>query len=591
MANKNDLFDTFENINDNKKDTDFTENEENAIRFSADLFGKIETPKESSEKADESVEYDTTKEKAVKEESDPETQKEEEAKPVKVEKVKEPKPPKEKKVKEPKPPKEKKVKEPKPPKEKKVKEPKPPKEKKVKEPKPPKEKKVKEPKPPKVEKVKKPKAEKVKKEKSTAVEKQGAEFEEQLTKKDHITFVLVLFTLVLAIAFVVVKFLPVFNQEKDATETTTEMADIAQLRIDKENVMFQYVQSDLKNVFYSWSPEYVLQYYQYNDNKIKPVQPTGKVTAKVKMGDEELSVNMDYVQVEEGVFGIAFYNVDTNLVYKKVVFKLTNLPKGFEQEGKALLLATTDTNAMSGENNKWTDSFVVDMETGKATRFLSNTETDSEKVAGFSVITDEAYMTTDGKIPFFSTRKHEAISGKRDLYIKEGTKETAFAEDVYGDYVVVDGATVIYMRATENGFNVVKKAGEEETVVFAFKGDFSLNYLYHNEYLLDKKTGKLYNVKTGEEKQIKEYKMLNPESIVVSADGKNLVVLGTAKNVVDYQLYIFNLDTGKCIKYQDVNFSKHTNIAFVTNTVVMYTAVSPEKGYENIMFDIAKIKK
>ncbi len=547
MANKNDLFDTYKSIDENRNNSDFPENEENAIRFNADLFGKKETPKESP-KEEKSVESDMTKENVVKEE----------IKPEKEEKVEEPKPEKEKKVKEPKPVKEKKVKEPKPVKEKKVKEPKPEKQKKV---------------------------------KSTKAEKQNVEFEEQLTKKDHITFVLVLFTLVLAIAFVVVKFLPVFNQENNAEETTTEMADIAQLRIDKENVMFQYVQSDLKNVFYSWSPQYVLQYYQYSENKIKPVQPTGKVTAKVKMGDDELSVNMDYIQVEEGVFGMAYYNVDTNVVYKKVVFKLTNLPKGFEQEGKALLLATTDTNAMSGENNKWTDSFIVDIETGKTTRFLSNTETDSEKISGFSVITDEAYMTTDGKLPFFSTRKHEAISGKRDLYIKEGAKETAFAQDVYGDYAIVDGSSVIYMRATETGFNVVKKDGEEEISVFAFKGDFSLNYLYYNEYLLDKKTGKLYNVKTGEENQVKGYKMLNPESIVVSADGKYLVVLGTAKNVVDYQLYIFNLETGKCTKYQDVNFSKHTNIAFVTDTVVMYTAVSPDKGYENIMFDIAKMKK
>ncbi len=568
MADKKDLFNKYQTIDE---DSIKPVEEESKKKFGLNLFEEEEEVTESLDKPAEKKKQKAPKEKKVKE------KKPKEPKPVKEKKVKE------KKIKEPeavkeetegaKPVKEKKVKE------KKSKEPKPVKEKKVKK------EKTKEPKPVKEKKSKE------KKSKEPKVKNKDAAFEEQLTKKDHITFVLILITLVIAVAFVCVKFVPMLNEEQEPTEPVTEMKNLSELRVDREDVSAKYMQSDIKSIFYSWLPENVVQYYQYDDKKIKVSQPTGNVSATMKMGEDEINVTVDYVQNEDGIFGMGFYSNEQNISYKKVVFKLTNLPKGYEQEGKALLLATTDTNVLSEGNSRWADSFVVELETGKTTRFLSNTETDLEKAAGFSVLTDEAYMTSDGKIPFFTTRKYEAISGKKDIFVKEGTKEYSFAEDVYGSYVVVDGTAIVYMRATETGFNVVRKDGEEETVVFTFEGDFNMNYLCCNEYILEKNSGRLYNVKSGSETKLAEFKMIEPEFITVSADGKNLIVLGTVKNVVDYQLYIYNLESGSCTKYEDTNFSKHTNITFINDTMVVCSAVSPEKGYENTIIDISKINK
>lgn len=457
----------------------------------------------------------------------------------------------------------------------------------------PKEKKAKEPKPVKEKVEKKPKKPKEKKAKKDKAEAEEVAFAEQLTKKDHLTFALVIFTLILAIAFVCVKFIFVGSEEPKIKEPETKIENISAIRTDIEKVDVQYTQSDIKNVFYSWSGEEI-KYYQYSDNKMKPLSTVGSITSKVEMGEEELSVIIDYVQQGEELFGIGRLDPDQELknsAYSKAVFKLTNLPKGYEQDGKILLLATIETGDAFGQYSRWTDSFIVEIETGKATRFLSNTKTDLEEAAGFSVLTNEAYMTSDGKIPFFTTREYDKLSGKRDIYIKDGTKEYAFAEDVYGYYVIVDGDAVIYLKSTEAGFDVVKKVGDDEIVVFGLKGDLNTNYLYHNEYLFDKENGNIYNVKSGTKTQVADYKMLNPESISVSDDGKHLVIMGTVKNVVDYQVHIVNLETGSCAKYEDTNFSKHTNIMFIDDKFVMYIATSPEKGYENVIFDITKINK
>ena len=437
---------------------------------------------------------------------------------------------------------------------------------------------------------------KEKKVKQSAKDKKDLPFEEQLTKKDHFTFALVLITLVVAIAFVLVKFvIPLGNDnETENLQPTTKIENVSKISLHKEDVTVQYIQSDIKNIFYSWSPENAVQYYQYDDNKLKAISSMGSITAKVKMTAEELNVTVEYVKDEDKIFGIGLFSADQieeESAYKNIVFKMTNLPKGYEEEGKALLLATVEVGETLGKYTRWTDSFVVDIESGETKRFLNNTTTEITEAASFSVLSDEAYTLSDGKIPFFTTRSHESISGKKDIYVKDGTKEYVVAEDVYGNYVLVFEESVVYLKSSESGFNVVRKDAEDETVVFNMNGDLNINYLSYNEFLLDKNSGKLYNMKTGAEIQVKDYKMYNPEYMNVSADGKWLVILGTEKNIVDYQLYIVNLATGDCTKYEDSNFSKHTDIMFINETVFMYTAISPEKGYENVIVDIAKMGK
>ena len=460
-----------------------------------------------------------------------------------------------------------------------------------------KEKKIRKQKPAKEKKMVEPKnVDKKSETKKSKKDNKDLPFEEQLTKKDHLTFALVLITLVIAIAFVLVKFvIPLGNNSgKENLQPITSNENISKISVHKEDVSVQYIQSDIKDVFYSWSPENAVQYYKYDDNKLKTISSVGNTTVKVKMAAEELTVTVEYIKDADKIFGIGLFSADQieeESAYKTVVFKMTSLPKGYEEEGKALLLVTVEPGDTLGKYTRWTDSFVVDIESGETKRFLNNSKTDITEAASFSVISDEAYIMSDGKIPFFTTRGHEAISGKRDIYVKNGTKEYVVAEDVYGNYALVFDENVVYLKSSESGFKVVKKNAEDETTVFNMNGDINVNYLSYNEYLLDKNTGKLYNVKTGTEIQIKDYKMYNSEFMNVSADGKWLVILGTEKNIVDYQLYIVNLETGDCAKYEDTNFSKHTDIMFINDTVLMYTAVSPEKGYENVIVDIAKMSK
>lgn len=572
---------------------------------------------------------------------------------TKVKKVKEPKPPKEKKVKEPKPPKEKKVKEPKPPKEKKVKEPKPPKEKKVKEPKPPKEKKIKKPKmpekseeifqesfmpsvedsldlaaeapaekrrvteeivftpgkdtkknkksaakkekqqkPPKEKKIKEPKQPKEKKEKPVKEKKPR----EPLTKKDFATIGVALLAVLLIAGYFGYKYYISREPQVSPPDQNTAESKIADIQIARDSVgVVNLIQSDIPDVFYGFTADMKLCYYQYRDNKMVQVSHTGTITTDIDFGNEVLPVTINYVELGDKIFGIGLFRADEHegvYFYDKMIFKLTNLPEAYSQDSKALLLATTSENALSQKEILWPESFTVDIQSGKTERFLSivnrTMDMSGAGVADFCMLPTQGYISKTLQIPFFSSREYGPDSGKQDIFVKNGNKEEVFASDVYGKFFLTDGESVIFMKKTNTGFDLIRKTGETEEIQKSFYGTMS-EYLHSDDYILNKDNGKLYNMRTGEEKTLVGYRM-SAEMMEISPDGKYLVMLGTVKSLLDYQVHIFNLETGDYAKYVDKNPSVHADLTFINSTTVVYTVVDPNQGKEYVALDVSKAK-
>ncbi len=479
------------------------------------------------------------------------------------------------------------------PKEKKVKE---PKSEKVKEPKPPKEKKVKEPKP---EKIKEPK---VKKEKAPKEPKQPKEKKprEPMNKKDFATIGIALVAVALACTFAYFRFFYDDSPQIDnSTESSTEavVEKLSDIQIARNGVLVNLVQTDIPDVFYGITTDYKVKYYQYRDNRMVAVQSTNSITTEVDFGNETLPVTIDYVKLGGKVYGIGLFVAEEGedvYFYNMMVFKLTNLPAKYEEEGKALLLATTSRNALTQGDILWPESFTIDLESGKTSRFLKiiNRSIDINTGAGvtdFCILTKQGCNSTTSQIPFITAREYEQGSGMLDIFVKNGTKESLFAENIYGKFLLTDGDSVIFMRKTNTGFDVIRKTGETEETVRSFYGSMGADYLHSGKYLLNVNDGNLYNMLTGEKTMLVGFRM-DPEMMVISDDGKYVVMLGTVKNMMDYQVHVFNLQSGEYAKFEDQNYSNHSNLTFINNTTAVYTALDPNQGYEYVVMDVSKIK-
>ncbi len=437
------------------------------------------------------------------------------------------------------------------------------------------------------EKKRKKKKEKAVKPEAEAGEKPAVE---PMTMKDHMTFILIILALLMTIAFIVLKFIPLGGNEQQTVVTdVTKNENISEIEICRKGITGHLIQSDIENVFYTFSQDGSLTLYQSNNNGMKEIKPTGSVNAVADVNNEKISVKVDYLEIEGELFGTGLFRKTDgqgNYLHDMVVFKLVNLPEGYVGEGKALLLATSNSEAISQSCNVWENSFVVDLETGKTTKFISN---NGNMYLSYSILTNEGYASANGKIPFFTTRDYDATTNKKDIYLKSGNKETSFAKDVAGSFVYVNGDTVTYLKNTEKGFDVVRNGNDKETLIFSLDGNSS--YLYHGKYLLDKYNGIIYNVETGRKIDITGYGMSNPEMMTVSDDGKYLVVLGTVNSAIDYQVHIFDLEKNEYVKYVDDNFSNHENLVFVGNSTIVYSAVEPKQGCEYVMVDVSKAFK
>jgi hypothetical protein len=115
----------------------------------------------------------------------------------------------------------------------------------------------------------------------------------------------------------------------------------------------------------------------------------------------------------------------------------------------------------------------------------------------------------------------------------------------------------------------------------------SNDYLLTDHYIFNKETGMLYDLFTGEEKLVAGYR-ISAELVEISPDGKYLVMLGTVKNMLDYQIHIFNLQTGDYSTFQDKNYSKHSNLTFINNTTATYVVIDPNKGHQSVVIDVTK---
>ena len=277
--------------------------------------------------------------------------------------------------------------------------------------------------------------------------------------------------------------------------------------------------------------------------------------------------------------------------YDKLIFKLVDLPKGYEQEGKALLLATESDNALSQKNILWTESFVVDLATGATERFLKiinrTIDMSGAGVDDFCMLTSSGYNSSSGLIPFISGRKYPLDSGKQDIFVKNGATEDVLVSDVYGKFLLMDGDDIVFMRKNGVSFDVVRLSNGEETITGTYPGSMSNDYLLTDHYIFNKETGMIYDLFTGEEKLVAGYR-ISAEMIEISPDGKYLVMLGTVKNMMDYQIHVFNLETGDYSTFKDKNYSIHLNLAFVNETTAVYIVVNPNKGYECVAIDVTK---
>jgi hypothetical protein len=127
---------------------------------------------------------------------------------------------------------------------------------------------------------------------------------------------------------------------------------------------------------------------------------------------------------------------------------------------------------------------------------------------------------------FLSSRYYnESDKGNRaDIMVySDAYRPQIIVKDILGLWFVNDANGMHYLKKTDNGFANMLKAGDKETVLTQFEGDWLTDYLQCGKYLVNKKSLVMIDLLTGSSKTLKGINIESADVFSVNADGTKAV--------------------------------------------------------------------
>lgn len=386
------------------------------------------------------------------------------------------------------------------------------------------------------------------------------------------------------------------NAPEQSGVIKNEISSLNDITLSAKTVAIPYVQTDINNIVYTANSAGTILFYEFNGTDYVQIVETGNTELVIPLSGQQIPVTVHYIERDGKITGYGVFTANENdsvFIYDFVLCKITNLPKGYEQKGKYLLLANTDIDAVYSNDPVWEESFTVDLSSGKMSRFISdgNRTLDSKGAmrADFATLTNEQAWSNSGIIPFFSGRAYEGSGElKKDLFIKNKTSESVAVKDVIDNYAkqTSDGGIVV-IKAISGGFATEKYLNGKTEIINEFYSVFGEQFIRHGDWLLSREDGRIYSTYSDKVIELPEF-VVNPSDFIVSDNGKYVVLMGMASNAADYQIWIYNTETLKKQNFSDNDFSEHFNLFFAGDNAICFYTASAE-GYSEKIIDISKI--
>ncbi len=374
-----------------------------------------------------------------------------------------------------------------------------------------------------------------------------------------------------------------------------DVKDLKSITLSDKSLAMPYVTTGIDKIVYTADSAGNIVFYEFNGTEYVQTAETGTIDVNVPLSGQQIPVKVHYVERDGKLAGFGVFTASNSAdvyIYDFMLVKITNLPSGYEQDGKLLMLANTDIENVYSLNPLWEEAYVVSRDGSSVSRFfIENNRTldmNGAMRSDFSTVTDKELSSTTGNIPFFSARSYDTLGAATDIYVKTPKGESEAVKGVLDEYAKpTDDGGFIFVRETNGGFEFVKYLNGTQTTVSEFFAQYGEEYIRSGDYVLCKEDGRIYTTYDETVIELPDFKM-NPSQFVITSDGKYIVLAGTVTNATDYQIYIYNTQTKKAKTFADSDFSVHYSLFCPTNeTVCFYTQSA--NGYDEKIINLAKI--
>ncbi len=402
----------------------------------------------------------------------------------------------------------------------------------------------------------------------------------------------------IALAAVVCVIVFYFKTASDGNEPSVikeDVKDLKSITLSDKSLAMPYVTTGIDKIVYTADSAGNIVFYEFNGTEYVQTAETGTIDVNVPLSGQQIPVKVHYIEREGKFAGFGVFTSSNSTdvyIYDFMLVKITNLPAGYEQDGKLLMLANTDIENVYSLNPLWEEAYVVSRDGSSVSRFfIENNRTldmNGAMRSDFSTVTDKELSSTTGNIPFFSARSYDTLGAATDIYVKTPKGESEAVKGVLDTYAKpTDDGGFIFVKETNGGFEFVKYLNGTQTTVSEFFSQYGEEYIRSGDYVLCKEDGRIYTTYDETVIELPDFKM-NPSQFVITSDGKYIVLAGTVTNATDYQIYIYNTQTKKAKTFADSDFSVHYSLFCPTNeTVCFYTQSA--NGYDEKIINLAKI--
>lgn len=402
----------------------------------------------------------------------------------------------------------------------------------------------------------------------------------------------------IALAAVVCVIVFYFKTASDGNEPSVikeDVKDLKSITLSDKSLAMPYVTTGIDKIAYTADSAGNIVFYEFNGTEYIQTAETGTIDVNVPLSGQQIPVKVHYIEREGKIAGFGVFTSSNSTdvyIYDFMLVKITNLPSGYEQDGKLLMLANTDIENVYSLNPLWEEAYVVSRDGSSVSRFfIENNRTldmNGAMRSDFSTVTDKELSSTTGNIPFFSARSYDTLGAATDIYVKTPKGESEAVKGVLDTYAKpTDDGGFIFVKETNGGFEFVKYLNGTQTTVSEFFSQYGEEYIRSGDYVLCKEDGRIYTTYDDAVIELPDFKM-NPSQFVITSDGKYIVLAGTVTNATDYQIYIYNTQTKKAKTFADSDFSVHYSLFCPTNeTVCFYTQSA--NGYDEKIINLAKI--
>lgn len=424
--------------------------------------------------------------------------------------------------------------------------------------------------------------------------------------KKYKVILTVLFVVLLAAAAVVVTGVldinkePVDDPSSDTPEISAEYTDTYSV---KSGITLPLMKTDFENVFFTMTKQGDVKFFEVSGGEITPMEEAGSYEVSAKCSSQTLTAEIHYIEVDDRTFGCGLF---TNILHPDVLlydyafFKVTDMFMNYRNtngtnlynQGAKLLLIDVDSSRFYSDEKVYSEAFVLN-ENHETSLFLSNDQRtvgmNAMEKTDYKMFTDDILGQNDStNVLFFSSRYYVdyADSGFADIFTSGGS-----GTNIDNVRYIIDVDTLhfwnyeeetYFFRDNDDGTFTLKAynptSGETRSIE-TLNGVLSEDYIIKYEYILNKKTGEIMNVLTGDKYQL-DYSVFVDESEVdlfhISENGRYCSVRG--RNGNDAVFSVTDLQTNANTVYSDEVFGEIANVNLLSDGTAVVSVATGENS-------------